>query len=228
MLKNVKPLFLNLLLRKDVLAFIGCIAFYFIFPKFDLTVTSLFYSDEHAEFIWRKSVLAVAVYELTRYLAVSLFFSLLLAVIAVLVFKIDYLVQKKRQLLFLFLVLVVGPGLVVNTGFKENWDRPRPRETIQFGGENEFEPPFSPTFNCNDCFSFVSGHASVGFYFFSVVLLLNKRRWLWVPVLAGGGIGFVRMVQGGHYLSDVMFSGWFVWFVCVILYSLFFPDKKET
>ena len=41
---------------------------------------------------------------------------------------------------FLVILLVVGPGLLVNAVFKDHWGRPRPREIVQFGGQKQFSP----------------------------------------------------------------------------------------
>jgi lipid A 4'-phosphatase len=30
-------------------------------------------------------------------------------------------------------------------------------------------------------------------------------------VLAGSAIGWMRIAQGGHFLSDVVFAGWVIW-----------------
>jgi len=214
--------------RIDVFLFLLCVVFFTTYPELDILVSSLFYSAEAGKFVWRYAAVNSFVYEYTNYLAYILTFSLLGLVVAAYGSKIQVLTKKKKVIMFLFLTLVAGPGFVVNTVFKDNWDRPRPREVIEFGGSFKFEPPLSPTFECEDCYSFVSGHASVGFYFFAVALLLRKRRWLLLPVLMGGGIGFVRIMQGGHFLSDVIFSGWVVWFVSVVMYSLFFPSEHET
>ena len=40
----------------------------------------------------------------------------------------------RRICLFLILVMLLGPGLLVNGVLKEYWGRPRPRNIIPFGG----------------------------------------------------------------------------------------------
>ena len=49
---------------------------------------------------------------------------------------------SNRALLFVFLTFVIGPGLVVNVAFKDNWGRARPRDITEFGGERTFTPAF--------------------------------------------------------------------------------------
>jgi len=33
-------------------------------------------------------------------------------------------------------------------------------------------------------------------------------------------IGLTRMLQGGHFLSDVVFSGWFIWLTYWLIRSV--------
>jgi lipid A 4'-phosphatase len=91
----------------------------------------------------------------------------------------------------------------------------------EFGGDRAFLSPFAPEAGQVDGHSFVSGHASVGFYFFGFALLSRRRRWLLLPVIAGSVIGATRIAQGGHFASDVLFSGWVEWYFTIFLYALF-------
>src|SRR5579871_3774268 len=45
-----------------------------------------------------------------------------------------------RGMIFLIATLAIGPGLVVNLGFKDHWHRPRPYQTQDFDGPNPFRP----------------------------------------------------------------------------------------
>jgi len=212
--------------RYDVAAFLVCIAFFLIWPDFDLHVSGYFYDETAGGFFWNKTFLAEFIYTATDVVAGVAIFGLPAALVAGWLSKKESLVRRRRALFFVLSVLIVGPGLVVNATLKDHWDRPRPRQVVEFGGEWAYEPPFSPTFECQNCHSFVSGHASIGFFFFSIALFSRRRKWLWLPVIAGSVIGATRIVQGGHYFSDVVFSGWVVWFCSLILYALFFEPKK--
>ena len=112
----------------------------------------------------------------------------------------------RRRLLFLFLVMGIGPGLLVNEVFKAESGRARPATVEQFGGERRFTPAFEPADQCISNCSFVSGHAAMGFWFLAFAWVLGDCRWLWwggaIGLLVGGG----RMIQGAHFLSDVLFG----------------------
>jgi lipid A 4'-phosphatase len=69
----------------------------------------------------------------------------------------------RRQGIFLLLSVVIGPGLLVNTVFKDHWGRPRPRDVVEFGGPLHYRP--APLPGGEGGASFPCGHCSVGFLF---------------------------------------------------------------
>lgn len=120
----------------------------------------------------------------------------------------------RRRVLVLGLAMLVGVGLAVNGLLKEAWGRARPVAIQAFGGDAQFSPALRPVVQCRTNCSFVSGHAATGFVLGAVGLLgapATRRRWLWVGLAAGAGIGLVRMAQGGHFFSDVAGSALVVW-----------------
>ncbi len=128
-----------------------------------------------------------------------------------------------RHYAFLLASLVVGPGLIANALFKENWGRARPRQVTEFGGAAEFSPPLVLSDQCSSNCSFVSGDASMAFVLLAVALVLPpKRRALGVSGALGFGlfIGLIRVVQGAHFFSDVVFAGVFVGLAVLLLYRI--------
>ena len=128
--------------------------------------------------------------------------------------------------LFYALLLIVGPGILVNCVFKPFWSRPRPQATTAFGGEREFLPVWQRGHGEEDS-SFPSGHAAMGFYLMAPAFVCWRRRpWLAVAFLllglAGGAvIGLARMVAGGHFPSDVLWAGGIVYFTALALAAPF-------
>jgi lipid A 4'-phosphatase len=121
------------------------------------------------------------------------------------------------MLAFLILSLALGPGLLVNEVFKAESGRARPGQVEQFGGEKSFTPVFQPADQCTRNCSFVSGHAAMGFYLIGLAWVRQDRRWLWLGIAAGALVGAARILQGGHFLSDVLFGFWVVYGVNVLL-----------
>ncbi len=128
----------------------------------------------------------------------------------------------RRQCLVLVLSVALGPGLLVNGLLKPAWGRARPRQIEQFGGtavyRNWWQPGGPGTGK-----SFPSGHAAMGFVLVAGVILVppqrtRLRRVVLVATLAYGGLmSMTRIVQGGHFLSDVLWSGGVVALVVWIL-----------
>lgn len=135
------------------------------------------------------------------------------------------LAAHRRTFVYLVLVMAVGPGLVVNTAFKEHWGRPRPMDVPEFGGRYEFVPVWNKG-EPDRGQSFPSGHASTGFYFVALYFVLRDRprrlraalAWLAFALAFGAIIGMARMIQGKHFLSDVVWSAGFVWLTAVSFY----------
>ena len=122
--------------------------------------------------------------------------------------------RLRRPAAALFLGLVLGLGLLAHGVLKENWGRARPVQVSQFGGEASFTPPWQPTSECRRNCSFVSGHAGTGFALIALGALAAPRRrrfWLVTGWSAGLLLGALRIAQGGHFLSDVLFGGLLLW-----------------
>lgn len=115
-----------------------------------------------------------------------------------------------RPLLFLAVSLTIGPGLVVNSLFKEWWGRPRPQDVTLFGGPDTFFPAWIPGGACPTNCSFPSGEASSSMWliaFVFVVPLAWRRATLIAALLFALVISANRIAFGGHFLSDVLI-GW--------------------
>lgn len=112
------------------------------------------------------------------------------------------------------LVLVLGVGLVVNGVLKQGWGRARPVDVGLVGGAGQFAPALRKSDQCARNCSFVSGHAASGFALIAWGLLgapARRRRWLLLGGAAGLLVGLGRIAQGGHFASDVVFSGLVMW-----------------
>ena len=139
----------------------------------------------------------------------------------------------RRAFVYLALVMIVGPGLVVNSAFKEHWGRPRPMDLREFGGSYEYVRVWDKG-DPQRGQSFPSGHAATGFYFFALYFALRGRsRWSWVwlavALTFGSVIGVARMVQGKHFVSDVVWAAGFVYFTALLLAPMLpRPDRPSS
>lgn len=201
-----------------VFASVGLALMFVLAPDVDLWFSGLFFGDVTG-FHLRDAVWVRALYDIVHPLAVVLILGLLVLLIYNLWRRRAVGPFDVRAVLFMLAVLAVGPGLVVNVVFKDHWGRARPRDVVEFGGNREFTPAFVISDQCERNCSFVSGHASLPFAFAALGFLLRRRRWaLYAGAAAFGGlVGLGRIAQGAHFLSDVVFSGVFVFFVAYLL-----------
>ncbi|MBN1197034.1 MAG: phosphatase PAP2 family protein [Candidatus Aminicenantes bacterium] len=118
----------------------------------------------------------------------------------------------RRAAAALLLTFFLGPGLLINGISKKYTGRPRPREIAEFGGNWEYRHVFEFGVPGRG-HSFPAGHPSTGFLLFSLYYSFryrNRRRaraWLLAGCVYGGIMGMGRIVQGAHFLSDVIWSG---------------------
>jgi lipid A 4'-phosphatase len=133
-------------------------------------------------------------------------------------------IMPARAALFLVVSLVLGPGLLVNTVLKDHWARPRPGMVTDFGGDMTFRPWWDPRGTCADNCSFVSGETSSAVWLAAPALLVPPP-WRYAA-LAGvavyaTGIAVMRLLLGGHFLSDVLFAAIFTGLVIWTAHGVF-------
>lgn len=207
-----------------VVAFVAGAVFLSI-PSIDLQIGSYFYrgagrfmGGEVRWVIWARNFFIVLFWA-----------SVLLAIVGMVLTRKD---QRAAWLgftfphwLFLGICLGVGPGLVANLILKDQWGRARPKQVTEFGGSKNFTPPILPAKECRRNCSFVSGEASAMYVpFFAAAAMMPQSA----VVLVGAGTvmglaaGAVRIAQGGHFLSDVIFAGVFMALTVLLVRWLMF------
>ena len=106
--------------------------------------------------------------------------------------------------------LALGPGVVVNLFLKEVSGRPRPRDTVLFGGDLPFVPAGTFSDHCLSNCSFVSGEAAASFWLVGLACLLPPavRPGGTLVLCAVAAVGAsMRVMFGAHYLSDALLGG---------------------
>ena len=194
---------LNGLLIRIVLLALALL--FHLIPQTDLFVSDLFY-DADSGFFLKDSLPARVNY------AVFLYMPHVAIPLMVWLFAASWYwggraeSRVRRGILFLLVVLLVGPGAIVNEVLKTSIGRARPAQVEEFGGTQHFTPAFAPSNQCAKNCSFVSGHAAMGFFFLALAWPLRDRRWLVYGGIIGGVVGLGRIVQGAHFLSDIVFA----------------------
>lgn len=204
------------LLKKywEVPVFVLFALIFVTFPELDLWFTSLFYVEGEG-FPLNENPVVQVVYVVFRYIPALLIPVMLLMLAAP--WFIKKLQSTRKYTTFLLLVLLIGPGIIVHPVLKDNWDRPRPRDVQEFGGQFQFQPAFIPAENGGRHKSFASGHGAMGFYFIAFAWVFRKRRWFVAGLAVGAIVSMGRIVQGGHFFSDVATAGFIVYFTSQVL-----------
>ncbi|WP_207394884.1 phosphatase PAP2 family protein [Bremerella alba] len=197
--------------------------------QLDLLTTHQFFSAQGDPFPYGETLLANLIYDYGPIPAI------IFGVGSVAVWLGSYLFTSlrswRKEALFCSLAIVIGPGILINTVLKPNWGRPRPCDTVVFGGAYNYVPPgtIGPYEMAK---SFPSGHASMGFVFLIPAFLLlrknpNAAMCVFVVGFAcGAGVGGSRIAEGGHYLSDIAWSGAIVYFTGLTLYVAMYGWKQ--
>ena len=184
------------------------VAVFLMFPNLDLVVgRSMLRPDGHFLLFWVLPF--VHVHDAIQYLVPLVIAFFVVAGIAHLRHRPIWGITQ-WQVLYVVAVFAIGPGLLVNALAKDHSHRPRPGESQPFGGPFAYAPPFAFNGACDNNCSFVAGDPAAGFAFLAPALLLPPRRrpaGIAGSLLLGGSIGLMRMLQGSHFFSDVIFCG---------------------
>lgn len=154
------------------------------------------------------------------------------ALLAIASFVIHSFAHVRRQALFVALLLVIGPGILTNSIFKDHWGRPRPVKVDVFGGTLAFHQPWQPGPAPKNA-SFPAGHPTAAFYMSAPYFILREKKrrqallWLWGGIIYGIIMGVARVIQGGHFVTDVIWSAGFVYLTAMVLVSLLRLDTES-
>jgi lipid A 4'-phosphatase len=196
------------------------VAVFKLWPELDLVITRYAFEANSQSFPANQSPFVQAVYIATPWLSRALFLGCCLGWLVLKAWPRSNGLAWRRRMLAWLLMAVVGLGLVVDWGLKDNVGRPRPEQLQLFGNSKPFVPAFELSTQCDVNCGFVSGHAAAGFSLMTWGIWSawpRRKRWLVIGTVAGLFIGSVRIMQGGHFLSDVIFSGWAVWLTYVLM-----------
>jgi membrane-associated PAP2 superfamily phosphatase len=130
-----------------------------------------------------------------------------------------------RTALFMLLTLAIGPGIVANLVLKDHWHRARPIDIWNFGGNDRFTPWWDPRGTCPNNCSFIAGEPSGAFWTMAAAAVAPPQWQLAAysaAMIFGVTIGVLRMAAGGHFFTDVVFAGVFMYLVLWTLHGLIF------
>jgi lipid A 4'-phosphatase len=199
----------------------AALALFLLLPQLDLWVSGLFYQPQHG-FVLRDWAPVTFVYRAIPWITRGIVLVVAGAAAWLFLMERPFWRLDRKALLFVALSTAIGPGLIANTVLKDHWGRARPTQVEAFGGALHFTPAPLPGAECLRNCSFVSGHAALGFSLVAFAFLLppgaTRRRGVAAALGFGLFIGVVRIAQGGHFLSDVVWAGLLVFGITGILH----------
>jgi lipid A 4'-phosphatase len=197
------------------------------YPQLDLMVSAPF----HAMMIGDNHFAARIYPPLMLARDAGLWIGTLLAVPAVAALIIK-LISPRRKLLisgraivFLIATLALAPGLMANVLLKDHWGRPRPIDVTQFGGTDHFVAWWDPRGDCPNNCAFVSGDVA-GTFWTIAPAALAPPQWralaYGAALTLGTAMAAMRVMAGGHFVSDVVFAGIFTFLIIWIGHGLIY------
>ena len=138
-----------------------------------------------------------------------------------------------REASLAVLLLLIGPGLLNNFIFKPLFKRPRPVQIERYNKESQvnFKPALSIG-TVKSHTSFPSGHSGAAFFFIFPWFCLRFRKKYGIRLIIPGLIfgimtGSVRVLEGRHFLSDVIASLTVVYITGIILSYFIYKNLEE-
>ncbi len=207
---------------------LACISAIFITePNFDPMITNYFY-DANDGFIYQN---------LQPFLFLKQFGLVVhYGFLPIMMFCLLFNQITKRRLLgldsirvvYLLAVFAIGPGFIIHNIIKPSFNRPRPVQIEEFGGQEEYTPAYSINSECQKCRSFISGHAGGAAAMMAFGYVYKNPRALIFLVTFTYSIlmAIARIIQGAHFTSDVTIAIIMVMFVNHLLALVLLDDWK--
>jgi lipid A 4'-phosphatase len=196
-----------------------------VWPRLDLAVSTPFYDPKIHDFPLNAHVWSQYARTAARALIALLIVPAGIALLGRFLLPRRRMPIKIEAVLFLIGTLAVGPGLLTNTMLKDHWGRARPIDVTEFGGLSRFTPWWDPRGDCPNNCSFVAGEPAGAFWTLAPAALAPPqwRLLAYGSALAfGSAVGVLRIAGGGHFLTDVVFAGVFMFLVIWTAYGLIF------
>jgi len=196
-----------------------------VWPRLDLAASTPFYDPRIHDFPLNAHVWSQNARDAARGLIALLILPAGIALVGKILFPRRPLLIKCQAALFLIGTLAIGPGLITNTLLKDHWGRARPIDVTEFGGASRFTAWWDPRGDCPNNCSFIAGEPAGAFWTLAPAALAPPqwRALAYGAALAfGSAVGVLRIAGGGHFFTDVVFAGVFMYLLIWAAYLLIY------
>jgi lipid A 4'-phosphatase len=202
-----------------------------VYPGLDLALERPFFDPAAGGFWASVDPLLNGLRDLSRLTVTLLVAPAVIAILGKLLLPRRPMLIPGRAAVLMVAALALAPGLITNILLKSHWGRPRPIDVVAFGGDQHFVPWWDPRGDCPTNCSFVAGEPSGAFWTLAPAALVPPawRALAYAGALAfGAGIGLLRMAGGGHFFTDVAFSGLFTFLTIWLVHALLFRSPGTS
>ncbi len=209
-----------------------CCLFLTAGPALDLYVSELFFYRNpeclnsvffDCEFLLQSHYIVSKIFR-EGFLPLILIYILILPIVG-LYFKIEKIFFgykfSIKEIILIWSTQILTIVIFVNMILKNMWGRSRPGDIFEFGGKETFTPWYELSNNCDSNCSFVSGDASVGFSIIILYFITKNIYFVYLGIVFGFILGFIRIIAGGHFLSDILFAGFFIIVLNFVIFKLY-------
>ncbi len=192
---------------KSTLLFVIASLFITVGYRFDVFISGLFYYENNQFYLQSYNFTSIIFRKiLLPFIILYIFFLPIFGILKP-IQKIFFGYRFKfKEIIFIWFSGILTLILVVNFLLKNMWGRVRPNDILEFGGKDFFTPWYKYSEACASNCSFVSGDSSVGFMLIIFYFLTKKNVYFYMSLCCGASLGFIRIIAGGHFFSDIIFS----------------------
>ena len=216
------------LMTNMLIIFIILVVFVTVGHEIDVYISGLFYYGDNQFLVQSDNLISIFFRKiLLPFLLIYFFiFPILLQFFPLQKIYFGYRFSMS-EIIFIWISGAITMLFVVNILLKNMWGRARPNEVSYFGGSYDFTPWYQISNSCATNCSFVSGDSSVGFLLIIFYFITKKNAYLYLGLILGSLLGFIRIAAGGHFFSDIIFSQIVVTVTILVSFVLYkkFYDK---
>ncbi len=204
-----------------------------LYPELDLKVAAFFYDTATKTFPLKSVTWAMIARDGAMWVAWALVAPAIIAFVVKLIRPVKPLMMSGRAMVFLMVTMLLSAIIISNVIFKGHWGRPRPVVVTEFNGPLEFKAWWDPRGACPKNCSFFSGEGATAFWTYAPAAL-TPPQWRPIAYVAATAFGLatggLRMAFGGHFFTDVLFSGIASFLVIWLAYALIYrwPSTRLT
>jgi membrane-associated PAP2 superfamily phosphatase len=212
----------GLLIALAIAAVVGIV--FALFPQLDLWLVEPFYNPQTGLWIGVKP-LPHLLRQASSWLVALVAAPAFVALIAKVLWPSRPMPMPGRAVVLMIATLALAPGLLTNVVLKEHWGRPRPIDVAEFKGDEHFVPWWDPRGDCPKNCSFVSGEPSGAFWTLAAAAVAPpawRALGYTTAITFGAFVGFLRIIGGGHFFTDVVFAGVFTFLIIWVVHGLLY------